>query len=289
MTKRKETTKCKETIDAEIALYFRNEFREARYATLKSPEDYQQILFALERFGAYVTRSYPSEKQGCQSKKRVLTLGDYKECVVNFIKGNHPLQGDIPEPCKDYHIEVNKLFEMVNSERNDALHKGAFVKILTSHLIELSIMLEDALMTIMADPIQNYMTRDPICAYPWQPISFIRQKMLENSFSYIPVYMKEFGTDEKTWYVISDYDIVDYLKPATGGENRKKRLSKTLQQAIISHPNLIRKAVVVRPEKKVEKALKCAQAKQSAIGQPILVQRADDHELLGIATPFDLM
>ena len=44
-------------------------------------------------------------------------------------------------------------------------HKGSFVKILISHLIELSIMLEDALMTIMADEIRNYMTRDPICAY----------------------------------------------------------------------------------------------------------------------------
>ena len=272
-----EMTKCKETLKPNIALYFRNEFREARYATLKSPEEYQQILFAVERFGAYLTRNHGG------------TLGTYKDCIVKFIKCHHPLQENMSDICSDYHIKCQKLFEMITTERNDALHKGSFVKILISHLIELSIILEDALMTIMADEIRNYMTRNPICAYHWQPISFIRQKMLENSFSYIPVYMKKFGTEKEDWYVISDYDIVDYLKLATCRNKRKELLSRTLEQAIVCHINLIRKPVKVRPDKKVKEVLKCAQNKQSAIGQPILIQSADDHELLGIATPFDLM
>ncbi len=36
-------------MDSEVALYFRNEFREARGVVLKDAEGYQQILFVLER------------------------------------------------------------------------------------------------------------------------------------------------------------------------------------------------------------------------------------------------
>ena len=164
-----EMTKRKETLTSEQAVYFRNEFREARYATLQSPEEYQQILFAIERFGAYLTDNHDG------------TLKDYESRIVRFVNCNDPLHKRMPCTRKDYHAKCGTLFRIMMTERNSALHKGSFVKILISHLIELSIMLEDALMTIMSDEIKNYMTRNPICAYPWQPISFIRQKMLENS------------------------------------------------------------------------------------------------------------
>ena len=41
-------------MDPQVALYFRNEFREARAAALKDAEGYQQILFVLERLGSYL-------------------------------------------------------------------------------------------------------------------------------------------------------------------------------------------------------------------------------------------
>ena len=41
-------------MDSEVALYFRDEFREARAAALEDAEGYQQILFVLERFGSYM-------------------------------------------------------------------------------------------------------------------------------------------------------------------------------------------------------------------------------------------
>ena len=133
----------------------------------------------MERLGAYLT--------GKQS-----TLGDYKNRIVKLVACHHPFGKELPDSCKDYHIEFCKLYQMVMTERNDALHQGAFARILTSHLVQLSTMLEDTLtMTIMADETKNYMTRNPVCAHPWQPVSFIRQTMLENSFSYIPVYMKK--------------------------------------------------------------------------------------------------
>ena len=51
--------------------------------------------------------------------------------------------------------------------------------------------------------IGDYMVRNPVCAHEWQPISFIRQIMLENSFSHIPFYREE----QKEWHVISDLDV----------------------------------------------------------------------------------
>ena len=37
----------------EAAIYFRDEFKKARDSALKDAEGYQQILFVLERMGAY--------------------------------------------------------------------------------------------------------------------------------------------------------------------------------------------------------------------------------------------
>ena len=264
--------KRKENVTPEEALYFRNEFREARYATLKSPEEYPRILFAIERFGAYLTDNHDGG------------LKDYESCIVKFVNRHHSLHKRMPCTRKDYHAKCGTLFRIMMTERNSALHKGSFVKILISHLIELSLMLEDALMTIMADQIKNYMTRNPICAYPWQPISFIRQKMLENSFSYIPVHMEKPGKNKKKWFLISDYAIAEYLRIATQKDDREKLLSRTLKSAVASKPRLLtKKAVIVPPTETVQEALGCAK------GRPILVKRKGCPELLGIATPFDLM
>jgi hypothetical protein len=66
------------------------------------------------------------------------------------------------------------------------LHQGAFARRLTGHAIELSLVLEDALRRSLDSPVVgDYMVRGPICAEPWQPISFIRQRMLANSFSFL--------------------------------------------------------------------------------------------------------
>ena len=271
-------TKRKETLTSEEALYFRNEFREARYDALKYAEGYQRILFAVERLGAYLTGKHDG------------TLYTYEDDLATFIKCHHPLQGKMPDICKDYHTEYKNLLELVRHERNEALHKGALVNVLTSHLIELSIMLEDSIMTtkkstktIMANEIQNYMTRNPVRAYSWQPISFIRQQMLENSFSYIPVHMKKSGEDKEDWYIISDYGITTYLRSATEKSCRRKLLSQSLECADKGESDLLEPACVVRPTTTVGDALDCAK------GRPILVQSPNCPELLGIATPFDLM
>lgn len=145
--------------------------------------------------------------------------------------------------------------------------------------------------------ICEYMVRNPLCAYEWQPISFIRQIMLENSFSHIPFFWRE------KWHVISDLDVVKIHHKG------KDKLASTLECCIESKDIDPRKARVVSPDKPVWDVLKCADDKGFAETEcspqkgpvcdvlkcagdqawPVLVNRCDCKELLGIVTPYDLM
>jgi hypothetical protein len=70
------------------------------------------------------------------------------------------------------------------------------------------------------------MVRNVIRAEEWQPISFIRQQMLANSFSFLPV---ETG---RRWCLVSDLEIVTFL--GADEEQRKQQLAKTLKASGMS-------------------------------------------------------
>jgi hypothetical protein len=57
-----------------------------------------------------------------------------------------PLAEEIPAQLPAWHAPFAALYDLVRFARNDALHEGAFARHLTSHAIELTIILEDALM-----------------------------------------------------------------------------------------------------------------------------------------------
>lgn len=273
-------------------LYFREKFREARYIALKDAEGYQRILFVLERLGAYMV------EKGCHEEhehEKADSLGDYKNCITALVKKYHPLEKDRkrqPSTYRDCHTAFGSLYEMVMHGRNDALHQGAFGRILTLHLVQLALFLEDTLMTIMTGEIKNYMTRNPMCASEWQPVSFVRQMMLANSFTYIPVYLADIPVslrerdakrEEAAWYIITDCDIAMYLQPFNS-DCRAKRLAKSIKDVIKSGEMHIEKAATAPPDKPVRDVLTLTEGKK-----PILVKRDDCNELLGIATTFDLM
>ena len=271
-------------MDREVALYFRNEFREARTAALKDAEGYQQILFVLERLGAYLLGG------GCcedHEHKRANGLSAYKTCILALVKKYHPFQGKPPD---DYHTASESLYKMVRLGRNDALHQGAVARNLTSHSVQLSLMLEDALMSASkSERIKDYMTPNPVRAYAWQPVSFVRQMMLENSFTYIPVCIEEEDTKNKTWHMITDYDIAKYLRAANNKDCLRELLARPIEEA--SKMMDLKKAYTACRDKTVQDILGCTK------GKPILVvkrgncdERRDNcDELLGIATAFDLM
>ena len=80
----------------------------------------------------------------------------------------------------------------------------------------------------MTDAIsaRDFMVRDPVCAYIWEPISSIRRSMLVNSFSFLPVNIGD--PDSGEWKLISDFSIAHYLRDAEGSSERKRRLARKL-------------------------------------------------------------
>lgn len=161
-------------MEHDAAMYFRDQFREARARALRDAEAYQEILFSIERFGAALTG-------------KIGTLWSYTDDIADRARGS-PLAEDIPYEHREWHVPFPALYEVVRDARNDALHQGASARHLTTHATQLVLVLEDAL-NEQATSVGDYMVRDPLCAFPWQPINLVRQQMLANNFSYLPIWV----------------------------------------------------------------------------------------------------
>jgi len=161
-------------MNSETARDFRIQFRQARDNALRDAEAFDEIIYVIERLGIVLTGQMRS-------------LGQYQSEIKKFADDS-PLANYVPNKHRDVHTPFNLLYDIVTEARNDALHIGAFARHLTSHAIEVAIVLEDALRTKEENKlISDYMVPNPVCAALWQPISFIRQRMLASSFSYLPV------------------------------------------------------------------------------------------------------
>lgn len=158
----------------EAARDFRLQLQQARENALKDAEAFDEIIHAIERLGSFC-------------KGQMLDLGKYK-LVVKEVADRSPLAADVPSLWRNVHTPFSVLYDIVRDARNDALYIGASARHLTTHAIELALIVEDALrMYEDGKNVSDYMVRDPVCAHLWQPVSLVRQQMLTNSFSYLPV------------------------------------------------------------------------------------------------------
>jgi CBS domain-containing protein len=218
-------------------------------------------LFTLERFGVCLTGE-------------IQTLHKYETAIRN-VALESPLAEYVPTHHRSYHLAFSELYELVRDARNDALHQGAFARHLTNNATQLALIIEDALMSNL-NTAADYMVREPVCASFWQPLSFIRQKMLVNSFTYLPVLSSGGSSD---WSFISDYHIAEYLRKG----NRKERLAKTLKNAV-DDQLCLEQACTCYPDTPISEVLKKSK------GKPVLViDKVQPDRLLGIVTPFDLL
>ena len=254
-----------ERMNAEAALYFRERFREAREAAQRDAENFGPIVFALERLGAFLKGGRGS---GMWALKKHLVELAHKSPLAK-----------IGESHRSYHVPFPILFELVRRERNSAMHEGVFARHLTQHAIQMSIILEDALAQyIPMDHISNFMVRNPVCAETWQPLSFLRQSMLANSFSCLPVKLDKEGR----WGLVTDLAIAGYLK----NEDREKRLAQPLDEAIKGRL-VVPDAHTISEDMAVKEVL--AKMTQKPSGHVLLVTDPSNGHLLGIVTPFDLL
>jgi CBS domain-containing protein len=241
-------------------IYFRDLFREGRTKALENAENFSDIIFALERLGNVLSG-------------KPTNLGKYESHICRLAE-NSVLTSEIPAKLPEFHTDFRSLYELVRNGRNSVMHEGAFARNLTSHAIEISVVLEDALMG-QEKTVKDFMVRNPVCAFEWQPISFIRQTMLTNSFSYLPVFHKE------KWKLISDWAIIRYLQE--GSPNREKRLERLGCNLIASEIPLI--------ETETKHATdKINQFTDDWNGLPLCITlNNSSKELVGILTPFDLL
>jgi len=123
--------------------------------------------------------------------------------------------------------------------------------------------------------ISDYMVRSPSIAEGWQPVSLIRQRMLTDSFSFLPVQL------DGQWKVVADYKLAKWLRTAPNKGKRKERLAASLDDARKNGLDLV-DPVTTKNGKEVSELL------ANTDGRPILVVD-NEGRLLGIATPYDLL
>jgi predicted transcriptional regulator len=249
-------------LSRDARLGFRDQLRQSRDNAIADAEGFQVVLFAIERLGA-------------AALNRVATLGDYEKCL-RLIAETSSLAFRLPSKFRSLLTPFDVLYTLVRIARNDALHQGAYARHLTSHAIELSLILEDAL-TTDSKMVADFMVKDVLFAQLWEPLAYLRQKMLANSFSFLPVRQKD-----NTWALISDRSVALALHRAD--RKREEILGMTLQQAIDE------KLIVPDSTRLIPSDLDVNAALSEMKSQPVLVYYPDKpNEVIGIVTSFDLM
>lgn len=252
-------------MNQEVALYFRDQLREARAVALKNAQAFEQLIFVVERIGLHLTG-------------KIENLHAYADDVAKLASMS-PLAAEVPALLPNWHAPFATLYTLVRQARNDALHEGAFARHLTNHAVELTIILEDALMG-EAFAAREFMVRDPVCALRWQPISSIRTSMLVNSFSFLPVEAEV--TSPPHWKLLPDFAVASYLRAAKSPTERIKRLARPLGELVKTGEITLLDAPLCGPEDYIDTIL------ERSKGLPVLVVGLDG-DLRGIVTPFDVL
>lgn len=257
---------CK-TMEPEAKRDFREQLKNARENAFRDAEAFDGIIHVIERLG-------------CLQFKQVKGLYDYWDAINALVKSSD-LAYTIPRLWREFHTPLPELYKIVREGRNDALHQGAFARHLTDHAIELALIMEDALRMEETDAmVSDFMVRNPVCAELWQPVSYIRQQMLINSFSFLPA-----KNNEGQWCLISDVNLANYLN-AYSGNKRKRRLAMPLRDSdILSTANVAKCHVELVPH-----TMQVKEALHRLNDRPVLVHRAGaENEIVGILTAFDLL
>jgi hypothetical protein len=121
------------------------------------------------------------------------------------------------------------------------------------------------------------MVRMPVCAHLWHRLSFVRQTLLANSFSFLPVNVGSLEVPE--WKLVSDLATARFLRHS----DRESRLGMRLQDAVHKHDLKLETPFVCNPDMGITAVL------QRCNSLPAPVLSNDNRELLGIVTPFDLV
>jgi predicted transcriptional regulator len=251
------------TVEPAQICFFRDQLRSARAVALADAEGFHAVLRVVELIAQQLDRN-------------IRGLGHYKT-VLSGLASASPLAADLPSQWPAYHTEFGALFDEMRQARNDAVHQGAYARTLTDHAVELSIILEDALMTD-ASKVSQFMVRDVVDAKPWHPVSYVRQQMLTHAFSYLPIW------DADAWKLIPEYAVARLLRNVSSAVARRRRLAALVSDSIADGSLELLNARTVSPKMPITEAL------QFICERPVLVvDRMHADMLVGLVTSSDIL
>ncbi len=236
---------------------FRNELRAAREACARDAEAFDGVLFTVERLG-------------CRLLGRMESLFAYRECLSQLARKS-TLVAEAGDANGLLHFP--SLFDSIREARNAALHQGAVARNLTSHVIELALILEDALGNELQQ-VRYLMVKNPVIAERWQTLAAIRQLMLANAFSYLPIHWSG------KWCFISDHVLASYLRKS----NRKAEMAKLLIEVLENKDLAPVEAPTCFPEDAADEVVQ-----RMHFGMPVLVLNQDKIHLEGLISPADVL
>lgn len=230
--------------------------RDARALMLSDAEAFHEAAMTLERVGQVL----------CGKMRN--GLGAYRDELIALATREQTSNSSA----------VVRLFETVREARNMAVHEGAWARHLGGRLVDLFLILEQAIMDNMKCA-GDIMVRQSVVAELWQLIAHVRQAMLANSFSSLPVFV------DNQWQIVTDLMVMRFLRDAGSKEDRNKRSSKTLGAAIQDGDIVPMQAKCYAPATKIEDI---AAAMDQGV---VLITEGDSSapRLVGILSAFDLL
>jgi len=134
---------------------------------------------------------------------------------------------------------------------------------------------------IRMEVIDQIMVRTPLEAKTWHLVGHVRNDMLSNSFSALPISI-QMGSKNR-WMLLWDEAIMRMIW-GKSREDRDRLLSQTIEDAIKNEKLELREAAVCTPRDAIESIATRSQ-------WPVLVidNSSGTENLVGIVTPFDLL
>ena len=232
-----------------------DQLRDARALIQRDAEAFQRAVITLEHLGQVIGGRV---KFGLQS---------YRENILLLLE----------DDLKEQREEAARLFDVVLEARNTAVHDGAWIRHLNTRLIDLFLLLENAIISQMRT-LSDIMVRSPVVAEPWHLVAHARKLMLSNAFSTLPILI------DGEWHLLTDEAIAQ----GTCGkekETRTKLLSTRIEEAVAQRWLVLIKAEKRKPTHAVFELFR------DRVNWPLLIvdKAGETERLVGIVTPFDLL
>ena len=181
--------------DREVRAHYRLRLSNARASALADAEGAETVIFAIEAFGRYLAAKSESLEQ----------IG---KALVYWYSRRVPKRRE----------QFERRLALLRRGRNDHMHKGFAARNLARDAVAVALMLEDALKIDWARmTATDVMTPSPATAHAWMTFGQVRDLLIENSFSQVPIWW------DSAWFLISDRRVAEVV--------RRVRLAHTLTSA----------------------------------------------------------